>query len=463
MPRRILVVDDDRAILRSCENILTDEGHEVITAGNGATGLELLKRDSIDLVLVDLKMPGMNGLEMLEASRRIRPELVVIVFTGYATIETAVDAIKLGAFNYVTKPFTASELVAIVEKGLRRADLAGHSDRQRTEKGKAGTCDSIVWRSPAMETTLNRLRKVAASDANILIIGESGTGKELAARCVHSCSRRSNEPLVAVDCAAIPDHLLESELFGYDRGAFTGADHKKRGLLELAHNGTLLLDEIGEMSMNLQARLLRVLQERCFRHLGGEKLISVNIRLISSTNRDLEARVREERFRSDLLFRLNVVKIELPPLREREGDIPLLCHHFLEGHARNLGQPAIRLSPEAVEVLEHYDWPGNVRELENVIERAVVLNEDGVIRVADLPDFISESAEAHDQAVVGTAYRNVRSAWIDSQGKQYFSELLARHKGNVSSAAREAEISRKSFYQLMKKFDLEPRRRIFEV
>jgi DNA-binding NtrC family response regulator len=462
MPKRILVVDDDRAVLQSCENILADEGHVVETAGSGAAGLELLKHRSFDLALVDLKMPGMNGLELLEAARRLHPELVVIIFTGYATIETAVEAIKLGAFNYVTKPFKASELVATVEKGLMRANLGGQSFRLRQQPAGASPCESMIWQSPAMEAALNTLRKVAPSDANVLITGESGTGKELAARCIHSCSKRANKPFVAVDCAAIPDNLLESELFGYEKGAFTNADHTKRGLLELADNGTLLLDEIGEMSPTLQTRLLRALQERSFRRLGGEKLISVNIRLISSTNRDLEAGVRQERFRADLLFRLNVVNVQMPPLRERQGDIPLLCRHFLQAHARNLGQPPISLSPEAVEILEHYDWPGNVRELENIIERAVVLNEDGAISVADLPDFVSESVESREQASGGTAYKSVRSAWIDSQGKQYFSELLARHKGNVSSAAREAQISRKSFYQLMKKFDLEPRRKTLE-
>jgi DNA-binding NtrC family response regulator len=462
MPKRILVVDDDRAILQSCENILADEGYEVETAGSGAAGLELLKHRSFDLAIVDLKMPGMNGLEMLQAARRLHPELVVIIFTAYATIETAVEAIKLGAFNYVTKPFKASELVATVEKGLMRVNLGRQSARLRQETAGASPCESMIWQSPAMEATLNTLGKVAVSDANVLITGESGTGKELAARCIHSRSKRANEPFVAVDCAAIPDHLLESELFGYERGAFTNADRTKRGLLELADNGTLLLDEIGEMSMALQVRLLRALQERSFRRLGGEKLISVNIRLLSSTNRDLEAGVHQERFRSDLLFRLNVVNVQMPPLRERQGDVPLLCRHFLQIHARNLGQPAISLSPEAMEVLEHYNWPGNVRELQNIIERAVVLNEDGVISVADLPDFIFESVESSEQAIGGTAYKSVRSAWIDSQGKQYFSELLARHKGNVSSAAREAQISRKSFYQLMKKFDLEPQRKTFE-
>jgi len=462
IPRRILVVDDDRAILQSCENILTDEGHEVQTAGHGFAGLELLKQHAFDLVLVDLKMPGMNGLEMLEAARRMKPELVVIIFTAFASIETAVEAIKAGAFNYVTKPFTSAELVTMVEKGLMRADLARQSLRMREEPPGVGVSDNMIWRSPEMEATLNTLRKAALSEANILITGESGTGKELAAKFVHSYSRRANRSFVAVDCAAIPDNLLESELFGYEKGAFTGADHKKRGLLELADGGTLLLDEIGEMSMNLQARLLRVLQERAFRRLGAEKMTSVNIRLVSSTNRDLEARVRQEQFRSDLLFRLNVVNVQMPPLRERQGDIAVLCQHFLEIHARNLGRTAIDLSPEALEVLEHYHWPGNVREVQNILERAVVLNESGVISLADLPDFLFETMEDHDQAAAGTAYKTVRASWIDSQGKQYFSELLIRHKGNVSSAAREAQISRKSFYQLMKKFDLEPKRKPLE-
>jgi two-component system response regulator AtoC len=462
MPKRILVVDDDRAVLQSCENILTDEGYEVQTAAQGFDGLELLKHKPFDLALVDLKMPGMNGLQMLEAARRLRPELVVIIFTAYATIETAVEAIKLGAFNYVTKPFKSSELVATVEKGLMRADLARQSLRQREETAGVNVSENMIWQSPVMEATLNTLRKVASSDANILVTGESGTGKELAAKFVHFYSRRANQPFVAVDCAAIPDNLLESELFGYEKGAFTGADHRKRGLLELADGGTLLLDEIGEMSMNLQARLLRVLQERVFRRLGAEKVISVNIRLISSTNRDLEARVRQEQFRSDLLFRLNVVNVQMPPLRERQGDVAILCQHFLEIHARNLGRSAIGLSPEAIQALEHYHWPGNVRELQNILERAVVLNEGGVISVADLPDFIPETVEGRDQIGGRTAYKTVRSAWLDSQGKQYFSELLARHKGNVSSAAREAQISRKSFYQLMKKFDLEPNRRPLE-
>lgn len=461
MPRRILVVDDDRAILQSCENILVDEGHQVETAGNGFAGLELLRQRPFDLALIDLKMPGMNGLELLKAARSLHPELVIIIFTGYATIETAVEAIKLGAFNYVTKPFTALELVATVETALTRAAPIRKNVRLPEDADGTNVQEDMIWRSPIMEATLNTLRKVAASDANILITGESGTGKEMAARFIHSNSKRANQPFVAVDCAAIPDNLLESELFGYEKGAFTGADHKKRGLLELADGGTLVLDEIGEMSLNLQARLLRVLQERSFRRLGAEKLISVNIRLISSTNRDLEAGVRKEQFRADLLFRLNVVNIQLPPLRERKGDVLLLCRHFLRIQAQNLGRAVMGLSPEAEEVLEHYHWPGNVRELENIIERAVVLNEDGVITVADLPDFIFESVEGSDSAI-GTAYKSVRSAWIDRQGKQYFTELLARHQGNVSSAAKEAQISRKSFYQLMKKFDLEHRRKTFE-
>jgi transcriptional regulator with PAS, ATPase and Fis domain len=309
-----------------------------------------------------------------------------------------------------------------------------------------------------MEGVANTLRKVAASESNVLITGESGTGKEVAAHWIHLHSRRAGDPFIAVDCAAIPDNLLESELFGYEKGAFTGADHRKRGLLELADNGTLLLDEIGEMSLALQSRLLRTMQERSFRRLGGEQLISVNIRLISSTNRDLETAAAQGQFRGDLLYRLNVVKVLMPPLRSREGDLELLSRHFLDLHAARVGRGQIGISPEAAGAMHRYEWPGNVRELENVMERAVVLNEDGLIGVADLPDHIVDVADSREPRGSAASYHDARALWIEDQGKQYFSDLLARHKGNISGAAREARISRKSFYQLLKKLDLEPHR-----
>lgn len=458
MPKRILIVDDDRAILQSCSNVLADEGHEIEVAADGAAALAMLGERPFDLVLLDLKMPGMSGLETLRAARRLDPQLVVIIFTAYATIDTAVEAIKMGAFNYVSKPFKAAELVAVVNKALEHAELVRENSRLRQDLAARYRFESIVGNSRVMERTLIMLRKAAASDANVLLTGESGTGKELAARCIHLNSKRATGPFVPVDCVAIPDNLLESELFGHEKGAFTGAERGKRGLMEQADHGTLFLDEIGEMSISLQAKLLRTLQERSFRRLGGERLISVDIRIISSTNRDLEAEVRAGRFRSDLLFRLNVVHVQLPPLREREGDVALLCQHFLQSFASNYGRDAMRVSAEAMKLLESYHWPGNVRELRNVIERAVVLNETGTIDVSDLPEYIARAAELQKQINRTSGYKASRAAWVESQGKQYFSDLLARHKGNVSSAAREAQISRKTFYQLLHKFDLDPSR-----
>ncbi|MBI3280601.1 MAG: sigma-54-dependent Fis family transcriptional regulator, partial [Acidobacteria bacterium] len=375
---------------------------------------------------------------------------VAIIFTAYGTIETAVEAIKKGAFNYIRKPFTAAGLIDAVEKALIHSAALRQSGGGR--EGSAG--DEIVAASPVMEETLQTLRKVAGSDANVLIAGESGTGKELAARFIHLHSRRSGRRLVAVDCAAIPENLLESELFGYEKGAFTGAATGKRGLLEQADGGTLLLDEIGEMSLALQVRVLRALQERAFRRLGAEKLITVDMRILSSTNRDLDAEIRAGRFRSDLFFRLNVVHVRMPPLRERGADILLLACHFLQAHAGKLDRKAMTLGPEAVEILASYNWPGNVRELQNVIERAVVLNEGGVIGRGDLPEYVVGAV-----GQVATDYKSARAAWIETQGIQYFRELLARHNGNVSSAAREARISRKCFYEMMKRFELEPKRK----
>lgn len=458
MKKQILIIDDDRAVLQSCRHILTDEGYDVETATDGASGLELLKQRPFDLVLIDLKMPGMNGLETLEAAKRADPLVVAIIFTAYGTIQTAVEAIKAGAFNYITKPFKALELVVTVEKGLEHADLVRENVRLKEVISSRYRFENIVCKSKAMETTLMTLGKVAGSDVNVLITGESGTGKELAARGTHLSSKRADRPFVPVDCAAIPDNLLESELFGHERGAFTGADRRKRGLLEQADNGTLFLDEIGEMVPALQVKLLRTFQERSFRRLGGEKLISVDIRIISSTNRDLESEVQRGNFRDDLLFRLNVVHVRMPPLRERQGDVPLLCRHFLQKHRAHDGPEPTRIAPDAMKALETYHWPGNVRELENVVERALVLNDSGVIGVSDLPESLNRAVDLRRQTSGAGSYKEARAAWTESQGKQYFHDLLERHKGNVSSAAREAQISRKSFYQLLKKFDLFPKK-----
>ncbi|MFQ5662639.1 MAG: sigma-54-dependent transcriptional regulator [Terriglobia bacterium] len=453
----ILVIDDDEAILQSCRTILEDQGHKVEVAPDGSTGLARLRQKSFDLALIDLKMPGLNGLETLEQAGSIDPDLVSIIFTAYGTIESAVEAVKEGAFNYITKPFTAAQLAAAVSKGLEHGRLLRDNVRLRQELKQCCPVHAIIGHSAPLQMVLATLAKVAPSEANVLVSGESGTGKELIARALHANSARAQAPFVAVDCAALPSNLLESELFGHEKGAFTGANQAKRGLLQLAHGGTVFLDEIGELSLELQAKLLRTLQERTFRRLGGERLVSVDIRVISSTNRDLDAEVQQGRFRADLLYRLNVVNIHLPPLRERGGDVALLVHHFLEGFARATNKACLRITPEALRLLEQYQWPGNIRELHNVVERAVVLCDTDTVRVRDLPDYIREQARMSKQIRAAIGYKAARERWVESQGKQYLTGLLRRHHGNISAVAREAQISRKSVYELLRRFDIDAR------
>ncbi len=455
MPGHVLIVDDDEAILQSCRTILEDEGHEVNVAPEGAAGLALLRQKSFDVALIDLKMPGLNGLEVLEQASAIDPDLVSIIFTAYGTIESAVEAVKKGAFNYVTKPFTASQLTAAVAKGLEHARLQRENMWLRQELKQCCPVHQIVARSPQLEAVLATIAKVAPSEANVLITGESGTGKELVARALHANSARSEGPFIAVDCAALPPTLLESELFGHEKGAFTGAGQAKRGLLELAQGGTLFLDEIAELSSELQAKLLRTLQERCFRRLGGERLVSVDIRIISSTNRDLNKEIQEGRFRQDLFYRLNVVTLTLPPLRERAGDVGSLVRHFVEEFSHATNRACVRITPEALGALERYPWPGNVRELRNVIERAVVLCEDNIVRARDLPEPVRERARLGKPGLAAVGYKAAREQWVQSQGKQYLMALLRRHRGNISAAAREAQISRKSLYELLRRLEID--------
>ncbi len=452
MSQHILVIDDDEAVLQSCETILEDAGHEVQLASTPQVGLEMLRQQSFDLALIDYKLPGMTGLEVLERAAKLAPDLVMIVFTGYGTFESAVEAVKKGAFNYITKPFTASQLIGEVTKGLehRRRLGGGASDVQTLQQCCA--LHQIVGHSESLRKVLATVAKLAPCDTNVLVTGPSGTGKELIARALHANSPRRDRPFVPVDCAALPANLLESELFGHEKGAFTGASQAKRGLLEAANGGTVFFDEIGEMTTELQAKLLRVLQERAFRRLGGERLLTVDVRVIACTNRDLEAEARQDRFRQDLLYRLNVVSISLPPLRERAGDVAILTQHFVQTFAPAADKGRVQVSPDALQALEQYDWPGNVRELRNVIERAVVLCEDNIIRLRDLPELLREQGAPISQP--GPGYKAIREQWVDLQGKQYLTALLRRHKGNISAAAREAQISRKSFYELMRRFEI---------
>ncbi|MBI3950842.1 MAG: sigma-54-dependent Fis family transcriptional regulator [Acidobacteria bacterium] len=454
---RILVVDDEREILISCFKILRDRGYDVSTCTDGSEALTLLRERSFDLLLVDLKMPGKDGLQILEAAKQVNRDGEVVIFTGYATIESAVAAIKKGAFDYVEKPFTADQLSIVVEKALEHRRLVQENVHLRMQMAETYCFENIVGQSPQMQLVIEMARKVARTDANILLTGESGTGKELLTRAIHCNSHRSTGPLVPIDCAALPETLLESELFGYEKGAFTDAHKTKRGLLELAHQGTVFLDEIGELSPALQAKLLRTLQEREFRRLGGEKLISVDIRIISSTNRDLKEWVAGGRFREDLYFRLKVIEISLPPLRARTGDVPLLANHFLKKYSHQYQRPVRELAPEAVAALEAYSWPGNVRELENTLERAVALAGHEVLHLDDLPDYIGHGPrvspmESWSEIV---SLHSVRRKSAEAMEKPYLIQLLRRHKGNVSEVAKEAGTNRKMIYRLAKRFAID--------
>ena len=458
MNGRVLVIDDDQGVLESCRIILEDEGHEVALASGGKDGLALLKQNAFDLALIDLKMPGLSGLEVLEQATESDPNLVTIIFTAYGTIDSAVEAVKKGAFNYLTKPYTSGQLTAIVAKGLEYSRLARENVRLQQELLQCCSSHQIVGRSPELEMVLVTVSKVAPSEANVLVTGESGTGKELIARSLHANSKRANGPFVPVDCAAMPSNLLESELFGHEKGAFTGADKAKRGLLELAHGGTLFLDEIGELSQELQAKFLRVIQERSFRRVGGERLVQVDIRLICSTNRDLNAEVGQGRFRQDLLYRLNVVTVTLPPLRDRQGDVALLAQQFLRQFREATGKDCGRITAEALRLLEGCEWPGNVRELRNVIERATVLCDGNTVRVRDLPDYIRERARLGKQINAAIGYKAAREQWMESKGRDYLVTLLRHHRGNISAVAREAQISRKSVYELLRRYEIDARK-----
>jgi DNA-binding NtrC family response regulator len=453
MKPRLLVIDDDEAVLASCQTILEDAGYEVHLASSPDAGLAMLRRYPFDLALVDFRLPGMNGFEVLQQGTMIDSEVVFVMFTGYATLESAVEAVKHGAFNYIAKPFTSSQLLATVVKGLEHSRVARQSHPVLQPLQQCCSVHQIVGHSAALSAVLATVAKVAPSDTNVLVTGPSGSGKELIARALHANSPRRDKPFIAVDCAALPSNLLESELFGYEKGAFTGASQAKRGLLEAADGGVVYFDEIGEMNPELQAKMLRTLQERSFRRLGGERLVNIDVRILCSTNRDLAAETKVGRFRMDLMYRLNVVTITLPSLRERPDDIPLLAEHFVRLFAKAANKGKVQISPDTSQRLLEYEWPGNVRELRNVVEHAVVMCDGVLIRPSDLPEALLSCARVQE----ASGYKAVRGQWLDAQGRQYLTSLLRRHKGNVSAAAREAQVSRKSFYELMRRFEVHPK------
>jgi DNA-binding NtrC family response regulator len=391
----ILVIDDVLSVRQSLQEILGAEGYEVETAADGESGLQRVKDQPFDLVLTDLALPGLGGMDILKYLVRHQPECSCIIITGYGTIQNSVAAMRLGAFDYLCKPVDPQELRLVVSRALEHRRLKRENLQLKKQLHKRYGFANIVGNSDAITQVFELIKKVADTDSTVLVLGESGTGKELINRAIHYNSLRREGPLIPVNCAAIPEELLESELFGHERGAFTHAVRTRIGRFEQASGGTIFLDEIADMSPSLQVKILRVLQDRSFERIGGVKTIKVDIRVIAATNQDLEEMVRRGRFREDLYYRLNVIPIRVPPLRERVADIPLLVQHFLHEFSRKKKKPNKRLCPEAMDLLLSYSWPGNIRELENLMERMVILSEGDEIQVSELPErFRSKPAAA---------------------------------------------------------------------
>lgn len=392
----VLIVDDEKNYLVVLEALLSREGYETITSVNAGNVIQLIKESDLDLIITDMKMPGMSGMELLEEAKHIDPDIPVIIMTAFGTIEMAVEAMKKGAYDYITKPFQNEELMLTIKKALKTHQLIKENrllNEALSDRYKFG---NIVGKSKPMLKIYDLINKVANSKASVMISGPSGTGKELIAKAIHYNSPRKDRPFVSINCGALTETLLESELFGHEKGAFTGAMAMKKGRFELADEGTLFLDEVGDMPLSLQVKLLRVLQEMEFERVGGTRTIKVDVRVLSASNRDIKEDVADEKFREDLFYRLNVINIEVPPLSERNEDIRLLVNHFIQKYGVNEGKGEIELSPEVWKALYTYRWPGNVRELENIIERAVVLNSGSSITMEDLPEYLVEKEEELD-------------------------------------------------------------------
>ena len=444
----ILLIDDDASLRRVIEFSLTEAGYRVRAAMSGEEGLALFEKEPADAVVTDITMPGMSGLDVLRKLQEQAAGIPVIIITAYGTIESAVEAMRQGAFDYVTKPFNRDELRMTLERALKLRRLERENLRLREEVAGKYRFEGIIGSSEKFQEVLDMAGRVAGSDASVLITGESGTGKELIARAVHYTGGRATGPFVAVNCAAIPENLIESELFGHMKGAFTGAVRDKEGKFELADGGTIFLDEIGELRFDLQAKILRALQERAIDRVGGAKPAQVNVRVLAATNRELEREVREGRFREDLYYRLNVITLQVPPLRERRDDIPLLAEHFLRKYNQDA---AVSLAPGALAALSAYGWPGNVRELENVIERASVLRRSSEIAVSDLPEKLSRPSRGVGEFILNLPDDGLS---LEELEKSLIVKALEKHKGNQTRAAEYLRITRPTLIYRMEKYGL---------
>jgi two-component system, NtrC family, response regulator HydG len=430
-PATLLIADDDPGLRESLERTLTREGYRVVLASDGRAALERVQAGGVDLIVTDLKMPGLTGLELLRAAKAIMPDVDVILLTAFGTVEEAVKAMKDGAYDFLTKPFRREQLIKLIDKALERRDLIEQNRALKKQLEDIRAKGQMIGDSPSWRRMMTLVEQVADSSATVLIQGESGSGKELVARTIHERSARRNGPFVAVNCAALPETLLESELFGYEKGAFTGAAGRKEGRFELAHAGTLFLDEVADLSLVTQPKILRVLQEGEFERLGGTRLLQVDVRIVAATNQDLSEMVKDKRFREDLYYRLNVITVRVPPLRERHEDIRLLAQYYLRIYGAKNGRKLEGFSNEAIERLESYAWPGNVRELENLVERTVILARKDRIDAEDLPEEVMGVKRPPRDAIlelIGTPLADIEQRLLD--------ETLRITGGNKTQAAK---------------------------
>lgn len=462
MSARILVVDDEEIVVRSCMRILGSDEYHVESASDGMAALKMIGDNAYDIVILDIMMPRVSGLDVLQRIKESHPDTDVIMVTGLSQIETAVQAMKLGAFDYLPKPFDPDELQTVVKRAIERRQLLRENLDLKTQVSAKYRFENIIGASPRMQAVYQLIAKCAPTNSTVLITGESGTGKELIARAIHYNSLRKDKPFVTVDCTALSENLLESELFGHVKGSFTGAVANKKGLFEVASGGTLFLDEAANLSVGIQAKLLRAIQEREFKAVGDTRTQSTDIRLVAATNRDLKAMVAEGRFREDLYYRLNIFPIEVPPLRARREDIPALAQHFLHIFSEETGREVTNFSESAMNVLLNYDWPGNVRELENAVHRAVILATDKTIRRAHLAD-IAGSQAPDDIDVPRTSEelkqlkKEAREKSVENIEKAFVLEALKRNSWNVTRSAEETGMQRPNFQALMKKYDIRVR------
>lgn len=464
---KVLIVDDEQDALENCRRILSRVPYHCLTEYDPVRALDVIQRERPGLILTDLRMPNLDGIEVLTAAKRFDPSVQVVLLTAHATVETAVTSMRYGAFDYITKPFTGTDLVQVARRAFGEngavpkvdAGIAGERGRDQARAEKRAGLARVIGESAAMRSVFDLIEKVAPTHSNVLVYGESGTGKELVAHAIHDASLRADRPFIPVDCVSLPDTLLESELFGHEKGAFTGAHVSKPGLFEIAAGGTVFLDEVSGMSHTLQSRLLRVLQERQVRRVGGIRFVDVDVRVIAASNQDLEAACRRGEFREDLYYRLNVIPIALPPLRSREGDILLLTREFLRRFMKQQGPgaPCVPdLDQAAADLLCRYPWPGNVRELQNVIERAAVLADGPVITNTHLPERlrVGGADDSGSGSAEAASFKHAKQAAVTTFERSFLIDLLKRHDGHMGRAAREAGVDRKTIERMVKKHGL---------